>query len=319
MIRILFLSANPSDLAPLKVDEEYYKIETELRSAHDRDHFELLHEPKISRSKLHRVLLKYDPQIVHFSGSGGEEGLIFENEMGTQETVPPDALTNIFKILGKNIRCVFLNTCRSEKQAKAIAKHVDCAIGMSGGISDRAAIIFSASFYLALAHARSVKDAFNIGCNELILQEIPGEDIPKLKNRAGVNPSKVVLTGAKPDDNQHDSSEELRDIRAEIDRLKQEYDRVTYEGWSIIEFWNKLARFVQTLTRDDQSKELLRSHNIDSLNNLLINLSTHVSEFRRERELGNDLDAGSRERRIRRVSHIVLEKLDEIYSLLVKR
>ena len=42
-------------------------------------------------------------------------------------------------------------------------------------VSDKAAIAFSTAFYLALASARSLKNAFDQGINELMLWGIPDE------------------------------------------------------------------------------------------------------------------------------------------------
>ena len=66
----------------------------------------------------------------------------------------------MFKVLGKEIDLVFLNACYSEKQARAIAEHVNCVIGMSNAISDIAAIEFASTFYSSLGFGRSIKDAF---------------------------------------------------------------------------------------------------------------------------------------------------------------
>ncbi len=48
---------------------------------------------------------------------------------------------------------VCLNACYSEKQAHAIAQHIDCVVGMSDAVGDESAVSFSASFYQALLGA----------------------------------------------------------------------------------------------------------------------------------------------------------------------
>jgi hypothetical protein len=179
--RILFLSANPSDSEPLKVLQECNEIKEKIRASRFRDRFELVQMHAISVKELQRVLLENQPQYLHFSGHGTQESaLIFQNEGGQSEEVAPDALTGLFKILGKNIRCIFLNACYSEKQAKALAKHVDYVIGMIRSISDDAAKNFAASFYQALGYGQSIKNAFFLARNQLELSKMTEEQTPKL-------------------------------------------------------------------------------------------------------------------------------------------
>jgi hypothetical protein len=73
-----------------------------------------------------------------------------------------------------------LNACYSEKQAQAIAQHIDCVIGMSKAIGDAAAISFAAAFYQALGYGRSVKAAFDLGCAQIDLENLDEQDTPKL-------------------------------------------------------------------------------------------------------------------------------------------
>ena len=181
MIRILFLSANPGDKPQLKVIQEYNEIYDEFRSVRLRDQFELVQRHAVSIKDLQRILLEQEPQILHFSGHGSQESaLIFQNEDGQSEEVSPNALAELFKILGKNIRCVVLNSCYSEKQAKAIAKHVDYVIGMVRAISDNAATKFAVYFYQALGFGKDIRDAFDLARSQLELSNIPEEETPKL-------------------------------------------------------------------------------------------------------------------------------------------
>ena len=73
-----------------------------------------------------------------------------------------------------------LNACYSELQAKAIAKHIDCVIGMSIAIGDSAAINFAIAFYQALGYGRDVRAAFELGCGLIDLQGLNEQDTPKL-------------------------------------------------------------------------------------------------------------------------------------------
>lgn len=130
---------------------------------------------------LQDCLLRYQPHIVHFSGHGSDEGeIILQDQWGDSRAVSERALSKLFSALRDNIRCVVLNACYSEKQAKAIAEHIDSVIGMKKPIGDRAAISFTSSFYQALAYGRDVSTAFDLGCVQIDLEKLQEQDIPVL-------------------------------------------------------------------------------------------------------------------------------------------
>lgn len=180
-IKILFLAANPTDGTRLRLDEEVREIDGALRKSEHRDHFDLEQQWAVRVQDLQAHLLRFQPTIVHFSGHGSSAGeLIFEDTNGQSQSVPPTALSNLFRTLKDNIRCVVLNACYSEPQAKAIAEHIDCVVGMSKAIGDRAAINFSTAFYQALGYGRNVKTAFDLATNQIDLASLNEQDTPKL-------------------------------------------------------------------------------------------------------------------------------------------
>jgi hypothetical protein len=165
---ILFLAANPADTDPLKLDEELRAIDQELRKTAFRDRFDLRSHWAVRYGDLQELLLRYQPHIVHFSGHGSAAGeIILKNQDGSQYPVPPDALASLFAILKDNIRCVVLNACYTQVQAEGIAVAIECVIGMRRAVPDASAIEFAAGFYLGLGFGRSVKTAFDLGCNRI--------------------------------------------------------------------------------------------------------------------------------------------------------
>lgn len=122
---------------------------------------------------LRKALLETKAQIVHFCGHGsGKNGLVLENEQGEAKSISTQALANLFKLFSGQIKCVVLNACYSEEQAEAIVQHVGYVIGMNEAIGDEAAIKFSIGFYDALGAQRSIKDAFDFGCNSIEIEGI---------------------------------------------------------------------------------------------------------------------------------------------------
>jgi serine/threonine protein kinase len=132
--------------------------------------------------------------VVHFSGHGSQGEQLILMGSGQPRSVTKDALVDLFELLKDNLRVVVLNACHSKPQAEAIARVIDCAIGMNTAIGDEAAIVFSAAFYQALGFGCDVQTAFGLGRNALVLEGLLEEQTPELYHRKeAVDPSKVVL------------------------------------------------------------------------------------------------------------------------------
>jgi hypothetical protein len=115
-------------------------------------------------------------------------------EAGEPHPVGQDALVELIAVLGRDIRLVVLNACYTRSQAEAIARVVDCCIGMNAAIGDKAAIVFAAAFYRAIGFGQDVETAYRLGKSELKLRGIPEDKTPELFClREAVDPAKVVL------------------------------------------------------------------------------------------------------------------------------
>lgn len=180
-IKLLFLAANPTDTARLHLGEEVQAIDQALQLTKFRDAFDLQQAHALRTDDLQGLLLRHQPHILHFSGHGAESGeLLFQDDAGRAVAVPPQALANVFALLRDNLRCVVLNACFSQTQAAAIARHIDCVVGMSQEIADQSARAFAAAFYTALGYGRSVRTAFELGRNRIDLAGLKDEDTPQL-------------------------------------------------------------------------------------------------------------------------------------------
>ncbi|MDJ0593092.1 MAG: metallophosphoesterase [Pleurocapsa sp. MO_226.B13] len=161
--KILFLEANPQ--RNIDLNEEIRDIKQVIQSSRDREAFQIEIGLAVRSTDLQDLILKFDPNIVHFCGHGsGESGLVF-----LDKKIAADALANLFQLFEKHLKCVVLNACYSEVQADAIVRHIDYVIGMKQEIQDRAAKAFSLGFYRALAYGRSIEDAYKFGCSAIQL------------------------------------------------------------------------------------------------------------------------------------------------------
>jgi hypothetical protein len=191
-IRILFLAANPTDTTRLRLDQEMREIERVLHQAEFRDRFDIRQHWAVRVSDLQELLLRYKPDIVHFSGHGSAlSEIVLEDASGNSHPVSVRALSSLFSVLKDNIKCVVLNACYSEQQAQAIAQSIECVVGMSKAIGDESAIGFATAFYQALGFGRDVGTAFELGCIQIDLEGLSEGNTPKLLTAA--RPSKGIV------------------------------------------------------------------------------------------------------------------------------
>jgi hypothetical protein len=173
-IRILFLSSNPWTTSRILVDEESREIFEKIHEGPYRDRFELHNHAAIRPFDLQKLLLKYRPHIVHFSGHGSKgHKLILGGTHGRGKTVDQQGLSDVFALYNKHVRLVLLNACFTKAQARSISEVVNYSIGTGSGIGDKVGVAFAGAFYRALAFGKCVRDAFESARAELALTKIP--------------------------------------------------------------------------------------------------------------------------------------------------
>lgn len=198
---ILILAANPSDTTRLRLPKEVREIQEGLALSEGRDRFKVVSQWAVRPDDLRRALLKYQPQIVHFSGHGeGAQGLVFESDNDKSKRVSGAALARLFGLC-PSVECVLLNACYSSVQAEAIGAHVEYVVGMTQDIGDRAAINFAVGFYDALGYGRSVPDAYKFGLAAIDLEGINETATPVLQVKEGrpTEPQLAVLPKPESD------------------------------------------------------------------------------------------------------------------------
>lgn len=208
--KILLLAANPKGTTRLRLDEEVREIDAGLQRAKNRDQFVLEQKWAVRLRDIRRTMLDSEPSIVHFSGygTGGDEGLVFEDETGIAKLVAGEALAGLFELFADRVECVVLDGCYSEVQATAIARHVNYVIGMKKAIGDRAAIEFAVGFYDALGSGETVEFAYEIGCAAIRLAGVPEQLTPILKKKPNIGETvpKISFPSDQPSSTKEDTS-----------------------------------------------------------------------------------------------------------------
>ena len=207
-VKVLFFAADPLSatrdgrVPRLLLDEDVRQIREKVRAAEHRDALEFDVRWAARTDDLLQALNETRPQVVHFSGHGGSDGLVLVGADGRgAHCVEAEALAQLFQVFRGDIRVAVLNACFSLPQARAIADAVGCAIGTRGEISDAAAITFGASFYRAIAFGQSVRAAYDQARTALALEHFEDRECPQLVVREGVDAGRLVLVapdGAPP-------------------------------------------------------------------------------------------------------------------------
>ncbi|MFC1991459.1 hypothetical protein ACFLVC_01855 [Chloroflexota bacterium] len=238
MITILFLACNPFGTERIAFDEEARKIDSKIRSSEYRDHFTIEAHLAVRLSDLQELFLRYKPNIVHFSGHGSTSSeIVLQDDSGAACIVPTEALETLFSEFSNHIQCVVLNSCFSKIQATAIADHIDCVIGMSDSITDKAAISFSSSFYQALGYGKDVKNAFDLGCNQIQIDGLNEHQVPILLSQK-TDASSVILESDENDVQPHNMNKRLDDTLPSKEQIAVDFIGRKSE-LSILEDWFK--------------------------------------------------------------------------------
>ena len=199
-IKILFFAADPLSApaygkAPrLMLDDDVRRIREKVHAAEYRDSLDFDFRLAARTDDLVQALTMVCPQVVHFSGHGGKEGLVLVSADGRHpRKVDAEGLAELFRAFRGDIRLVVLNACLSLPQARAIADVVGCAIGTRESIPDEAAIAFGSSFYRAIASGSSVQAAFDRANAAMGLEHPEARGCTELVVREDVDASALVL------------------------------------------------------------------------------------------------------------------------------
>ena len=206
--RILFVSANPWTTSRIRVDEEAREIFEKLQEGPYRDRFELYKHEAIRPIDLQRLLMMYEPHIVHFSGHGSKrKRIILGGAPGRGKEINCQGLVEIFGLYRNHLRLVVLNACFTKEQARSLSEVIDYSIGTGRGIGDKGSVAFAGAFYRALGFGKTIKKAFDSAKAELALTRVPRtkgielfvrSDISQTRRSQTRGVSSVTKTGLLP-------------------------------------------------------------------------------------------------------------------------
>lgn len=192
-IDVLFIAASPEDEQPLRLDKEVREIQQRVRMSEHRDAVRFQWRPATQVTDLLQALNEVRPHIVHFSGHGSQDALIFEDDDGRAKRLSNSDLAHLLRISSDRIRLAVFNSCHSADHAAKACDHVDAAIGMEQPVDDHAAKVFAGQFYNALGFGKSLQEAFEQATLQVRLATGSTSGEPQLHTAPGIDPKQVYL------------------------------------------------------------------------------------------------------------------------------
>lgn len=160
--KLLFVGASPKDQDPINLGTEQRKLLNTLQMAQNRDDFEFIARQGATFSGLSLEMISNQPEFLHLSGHGDEEGLVLEDDQGLTSYMPVEALNQLV-LLTAGIKCIFLNACYSSDQAKLLSQNKLYVIGLNGTINSDVAEAFATGFYQAIYEGLTIELAYRSG------------------------------------------------------------------------------------------------------------------------------------------------------------
>lgn len=212
--KILYLSSSPSNLGKLGVDEEFRAIHENIKG----NLFEMQSVSKAKISDIQAVIYESQPDIIHFSGHGSSEDIIFETDQSRSAGVLKSSFIRVFQNLKKRPEIIFLNACRTYDNLDDLSYIIDFVIATDRKVSDSTAIKFAVNFYRFLSLGASVKSSFNLAGNQFDIESLTNEaKMYRLLVREGINNDRIFTDNSRyrnsdtqPEPSKPDEQEELK-------------------------------------------------------------------------------------------------------------
>lgn len=182
MIKILFIKVNPIGTANLFLDVEENNIEDARVTSINRDAFDIESKGAVTKDMLHRYLETYKPDILHISGHGSDDGVLyFHDEENYKKELSLTMFSEFIKNYKSHLKCVFMNACFSLMKTEDFnANENQAVIGMNSEVPNDTALSFSKAFYTSFFEGKSVNDSFQTAVDVVGIDGFGEESIPVL-------------------------------------------------------------------------------------------------------------------------------------------
>lgn len=196
-LRVLYLTANPDETKPIRVDAEVNNVLKSIRGAKYRDSLDLQVRPAATPQDLIDGINDLRPHVVHFSGHGNVGILAFDNASYDNpdcEIMEFDVLAELLGATSTPPKLLVMNACKTLAGSNILLETVPVLIGMADSVGDAGAGIFASQFYAAIASAQPIGAALRQSkamMKQALLRD--DADLPQIVSRADVDPDDMAL------------------------------------------------------------------------------------------------------------------------------
>jgi CHAT domain len=170
-LRIAFLATNPDPDASLRTDVECRDVKHAVRSTANGQSIKVELFPAATLEDLIDALNEFEPQVVHFSGHGGNGTVVFDKQnydTGGGMVLDFALVAKVIKSARTPPELLVLSACDTTTGAEQFLSTVSAVVAMSDEIDDPAACYFSARFYKSIASGATLQSALEQG--KLVLE-----------------------------------------------------------------------------------------------------------------------------------------------------
>jgi hypothetical protein len=170
---LLIMTANPKNTQRLGVEAEYNNATEAYLKSGNLDAYEIFPILDVNTKTFSRLLDHHKPAILHFSGHGIGNALLFYSDNGMADKVSGQTLGKMLSLY-PSINCLVLNACYSEQQAAEISQYIPNIIGTDNAIGDKKAQEFTLFFYQHVFAGATYEEAFDKAVANLGLANLGG-------------------------------------------------------------------------------------------------------------------------------------------------
>lgn len=163
-LRIAVLMTNPDSRASLQTAIEARDIEQSIRLESKTGDVDVKLVPAPTLDTLLDTLNSYRPDVIHFSGHGGGQTLLFDNEKAGDDGGTALDFDMVARVVGATSaapKLLVLVACDTADGADRFLDTVPIVIAMADTIDDEAACEFSRRFYRSISTGATIANSLN--------------------------------------------------------------------------------------------------------------------------------------------------------------
>ena len=196
-LRIAYLVTNPDAAATLNTLQEAKQVLNVISQAPLSNKIDLRPFLSPSFDDLIDALNDFHPNVVHFSGHGGDETLLFDNENigdvgGT--SLDFDTIVELLDAVDFKPDGLILMACDTVDGARKFLDHTKFVVAMADSIDDNAASEFAVRFYRSIGSGVALKTAVKQGKVSIKAKSYPDADLPTLLTETGGIADKPLIS-----------------------------------------------------------------------------------------------------------------------------